>query len=233
MSDVNTPLTEDELDQLADFLDSLPGKESMNIERLDGFFCSLIAGPEVPMPSEYWPKVIGGTGDDERPSFDTLDQAREIMGLMMRHWNTIATTLRAGEVYLPILLVDEGNESRGNSWAAGFLQGLDMRREKWLPLLNDEVGSCLVVPMFALAHEDHPDREVRFEVPSPEKREDLLHLMTAYLVRIYRHFEAGRSGSSTVAVQPVVRAVPQVGRNDLCSCGSGKKYKRCCMLKLH
>jgi len=27
--------------------------------------------------------------------------------------------------------------------------------------------------------------------------------------------------------QPV-RAVPRVGRNDLCPCGSGKKYKKCC-----
>lgn len=27
---------------------------------------------------------------------------------------------------------------------------------------------------------------------------------------------------------PVVRAVPKVGRNDPCPCGSGKKYKKCC-----
>ena len=24
---------------------------------------------------------------------------------------------------------------------------------------------------------------------------------------------------------------PKIGRNDPCSCGSGKKYKRCCLLK--
>ena len=27
---------------------------------------------------------------------------------------------------------------------------------------------------------------------------------------------------------PVVRAAPKVGRNDPCSCGSGKKFKKCC-----
>jgi preprotein translocase subunit SecA len=27
---------------------------------------------------------------------------------------------------------------------------------------------------------------------------------------------------------PVVRETPKVGRNDLCPCGSGKKYKKCC-----
>lgn len=27
---------------------------------------------------------------------------------------------------------------------------------------------------------------------------------------------------------PIVRAEPKVGRNDPCTCGSGKKYKKCC-----
>ena len=30
--------------------------------------------------------------------------------------------------------------------------------------------------------------------------------------------------------QPVVKSV-KIGRNDLCPCGSGKKYKKCCLLK--
>jgi len=28
---------------------------------------------------------------------------------------------------------------------------------------------------------------------------------------------------------PIVREVPKIGRNDPCPCGSGKKYKKCCM----
>ena len=28
--------------------------------------------------------------------------------------------------------------------------------------------------------------------------------------------------------EPVRRDAPKVGRNDLCPCGSGKKYKHCC-----
>ena len=30
-------------------------------------------------------------------------------------------------------------------------------------------------------------------------------------------------------VEPYVREAPKIGRNDPCPCGSGKKYKRCCM----
>jgi len=32
----------------------------------------------------------------------------------------------------------------------------------------------------------------------------------------------------TLIEQPVVAQGPQVGRNDICPCGSGKKYKKCC-----
>ena len=29
--------------------------------------------------------------------------------------------------------------------------------------------------------------------------------------------------------QPVIRIGEKVGRNDPCPCGSGKKYKKCCL----
>jgi uncharacterized protein YchJ len=28
--------------------------------------------------------------------------------------------------------------------------------------------------------------------------------------------------------QPIVRPTPKIGRNELCPCGSGQKFKRCC-----
>jgi uncharacterized protein YecA (UPF0149 family) len=29
----------------------------------------------------------------------------------------------------------------------------------------------------------------------------------------------------------VIRSAPRIGRNDPCPCGSGKKYKKCCIHK--
>jgi uncharacterized protein YecA (UPF0149 family) len=33
------------------------------------------------------------------------------------------------------------------------------------------------------------------------------------------------------ALMPSVNTEPKIGRNDPCPCGSGKKYKKCCMNK--
>jgi preprotein translocase subunit SecA len=40
--------------------------------------------------------------------------------------------------------------------------------------------------------------------------------------------QAAERTQGTTAVKPIVRDAPKVGRNDLCPCGSGKKYKKCC-----
>ena len=29
-------------------------------------------------------------------------------------------------------------------------------------------------------------------------------------------------------LKPIVRETPKIGRNDICSCGSEKKFKKCC-----
>jgi preprotein translocase subunit SecA len=38
---------------------------------------------------------------------------------------------------------------------------------------------------------------------------------------------AERGNGEMVATKPITRDAPKVGRNDLCPCGSGKKYKKC------
>src|ERR1019366_6100704 len=84
------PLTDAELDRLAEFLKSCKSGKAMNVEQLDGFFAALIAGPESVMTSEYSREVFGGEMADAC-EFGSFDEANEILGLMMRHWNTIAS----------------------------------------------------------------------------------------------------------------------------------------------
>jgi len=56
-------LSGQELEKLDAILMSRGGGRAMNVEELDGFFCALVMGPELAMPSEYLPVVWGGRGD--------------------------------------------------------------------------------------------------------------------------------------------------------------------------
>jgi len=179
------PLTEAELDRLAEFLKSCKNGKGMNLEQLDGFFAALIAGPETVMPSEYYREVFGGEMADAC-DFGSLDEANEILGLMMRHRNTIASTLHKGEVYMPLLLEGADGVAHGNDWARGFMKGMGMRHDGWAELVNDEEqGGCLIL-MMMLYHEHGEDPEMRPNPISPVKREEVIVHMAAGLVSAYR-----------------------------------------------
>jgi len=46
--------------------------------------------------------------------------------------------------------------------------------------------------------------------------------------RVAKETSTNMSGDDSLKKEPVRRKEEKVGRNDLCSCGSGKKYKNCC-----
>ena len=223
----NEPLTDAELDRLGAFLQSSKGGRAMNLEEVDGFFAALIAGPETVMPGEYSSEVFGGEMLDAC-EFGSIDQANDILGLMMRYWNTIASTLYKGEVYEPLLLEREDGVAHGNDWARGFIRGMHMRHDGWAELVNDEEhGGCLV-PMMMLYHEHDEDPQMRPKPISPEQREDIIVHMAVGLLGAYQYFRAQREADLSVHVPEAQRNAPKVGRNDPCPCGSGKKYKKCC-----
>jgi uncharacterized protein len=187
------PLTDAEFERLGEFFRETKNRGAMNLEEMDGFFAALICGPESVLPSEYMPYVFGGERSTEG-AFKTIDEAKEILGLIMRHWNTIASTLYQGQVYLPFLFECEDGLAHGNDWAKGFLRGMSLRRESWSALLEDEQHGGSLVPVLMLAHEHDPDPKLRPDSISPKQRDSLLTHLAAGLVQICRYFEPHRRG---------------------------------------
>ena len=71
--------------------------------------------------------------------FEDQAQAQRILGLLMRHMNDIAGTLHeAPEDYEP-LLMENPNDGDPipiiDDWCAGFMKGVHLDRDGWLPVL--------------------------------------------------------------------------------------------------
>lgn len=223
-------ITEEGIDELSDFLDSV--ETAMNIEQLDGFFSALVIGPDVVQPSEHWP-IVMGAGPTGSEAFESQQQFERIFGLAIKFWNTIADTLQAGEVYSPVFLTDDDGHIRGNEWAKGFMQGVELRADQWAEVFTDQTLSEAIVPMLALAQENESQDSRRFKLPAPPVRKDFLTLMTLGMRQLYEHFLEQRADDGPPAHRPVVRFAPKVGRNEPCPCGSGKKFKQCCGARIH
>jgi uncharacterized protein len=225
------PLSDAELDRLSDVLKRFGDKRAMTLEQMDGFLSALICCPNLVPPSEYLPEIWGGDMvlEDE---FSAKPNLEDFLSLVMRHWNSIVEILNSGEVYLPLLLQDEDGNWHGNEWADGFLRGMDLRRESWADLIDDEEHGGSLVPIFALAHENSPDPEMRtYQEPvSEELRAELIVGAAAGMNKIYHYFEAQRLLGIDLPenITSFRRSVPKIGRNDPCPCGSGKKFKHCC-----
>jgi uncharacterized protein len=109
---------------------------------------------------------------------------------------------------------------------------MELRKIEWAAVLDDEEHGGWLVPILALAREHDPDPEMRpYKEPiSAEAREKLIVGAAAGVTGIYRYFEAQRLVKRHLFgnIATVRRAISKIGRNDLCPCGSGKKFKRCC-----
>jgi uncharacterized protein YecA (UPF0149 family) len=69
------------------------------------------------------------------------------------------------------------------------------------------------------------EEDVREDAMSQETAE-IIYPPTQVILEAFDAAVEGRRPGETIG--PIVRATPKVGRNEPCSCGSGKKFKRCC-----
>lgn len=79
---------------------------------------------------------------------------------------------------------------------------------------KEMIGSILIEEMYYIMKNNEPFNEKRYAKK--------LALLPDYVE------ESEGSSDSTLNLQPV-EAAPAIGRNEPCPCGSGKKYKKCCL----
>ena len=225
---LDQPLTDAEYDRLAAILDGFPDEDAMDLEEMDGFFAALISAPVTVPPSMYLDELWGG---DKAP-FATEGNLEELLNLAMRHWNSIARALASRDlIFLPRLETKEGEDvPRGNLWAHGFLRGVGLCRKAWDEIFEDDNRFAILLPVLTLAHENDPDPEMRpwKAPPDRELREQVLAGLSVATQRLYDYFRAHRTQEARHGQNRDRQSGPKIGRNDACSCGSGKKYKHCC-----
>ena len=216
-------LTRRELDWLADLLGSDAFLEdAMSLSRLDGFLTALVIGPEPVSPAEYLPVIWGGLAADEM--FDDPAQAEYVLGLLMRHWNSIALRVERDYPVAPLIEADYAADDAAE-WAEGFLRALAMRERAWMKLIRDRQGSTLIKLIVCLVVQPEGDDEEEQDdgdgALSPDMLNSVVDRLPDIVAGIAEYWRVHK-------VAPVPKGPAKVGRNDPCPCGSGRKFKLCC-----
>ena len=225
-------ISDDDLDFLEDFLldriDENADTEGMAegvlaLSELDGLLTAVVSGPGMVPPSQWIPVVWG----DFAPEFESEEKAHKVIMLMMDIMNSRASTLmESPEEYEPLFevrMIDGKEYPIVDEWCEGYMRGVSLAQDLW-----DSAGlemQTLLMPIKAftestkwMAHELSTEAEIANLRNAITPNAQAIH---AYWLQKREHLKP--------AVSTVQRKSPRVGRNDPCPCGSGKKYKKCCL----
>jgi uncharacterized protein len=222
-------MTRSKLEQLDDFLTAVgrEHEEVMLLEELDGFLAGVVVCPEMIPPSRWMPHIWSEAGDGKHaPVFTDLDQINRVLGLIMDHYNSIARSLLPGQgPYEPVFGIDMVNDDViWELWMAGFERALRLSPASWLAI--PESGDELAIEALSGLRSLIP---LAISVQSmPHETDDVLVAAAPDLipewVETLSHWRLAKRAAQTP--RPAASA-NQIGRNDPCPCGSGRKYKKC------
>jgi uncharacterized protein len=211
-----TPLNDQEVDKLSNYLQA---NNALDLSTIDGLFTALVSSPKIISPEQWLPVVF------KVANLEDIEDNEANFTLLIRHLNGIESILsRAPDKFMPMFLerdLHDVTEVIVHNWCQGYVKGINLCADQW-KAASIELESDL----YPIIVSSKPKSRVYAEQP----RETLLKLKTQIPVsarQLYNYWfkqreEFHQDGS------PYVRTTPKIGRNDLCHCGSGRKYKLCC-----
>lgn len=222
---LNTPPTADNLDILDNFLakNELPDSVVLN-----GYLSAIISGPHIVMPNQWI--AFFGLHDVE---FNSQQEAEQIMGIVMGFYNNLCNRLL--QKTFSILDVEYDNPEKLSTakmhWATGYMLGVGLFDKTWF---NDGGATALLLPIMALTLSDKDLlkllAETKHSADPKTIREACSDELTNAANEIYQYWRK-KSNPQPIVKEPLIKTDHSVkaGRNDLCPCGSGKKFKKCCL----
>jgi len=239
--------TEEQAQSLLEFLgrDDRPDG-ALQFHELRGFLFALVFAPRKVEVSEWVPIVFAGGS----PDFLSADEGQSVLKLLMRMWNNLAELTTKDCTDLAWLLGGNPHDDEvWLQWANGFMTGWERVAPDWnpaLPRLDAEIvrtfdTSLLMLQFFSAEVQaegraaETPKAFAEYAQACRERFLDAANVYKDVGTHIFREREGKNSDSSRKqspspeGVNVPIRAEKGPGRNDPCPCGSGKKYKKCCL----
>ena len=182
---------------------------------LNGLLAAVIVGPET-IPAAEWIGCFLEGLDEVSEEVDRL-----MASVAVIEHGKIVESLGSYGSYKPHFWEDGDGNLITRDWAEGFFTGIRLRSEGWKPFLDGK-GRIMAAMLSVLLQ----DKEI--EAQLAVQNEDLKRLFELAQVKVTDYVRAlypiRREQALNIETQEA-----KIGRNDPCPCGSGKKYKKCCL----
>lgn len=205
------------------------------------FLRGVIAGTQVAGPSVWF----GWLFDGKEPTFDSQEQAQKLMGSIMGVWNIISSAQQEGTPFsvkreiFPNTAKGVANRVEAiNKKTLAFMTGLDHAGTdpmEMTPDGRDALESLTEADAYCSKYLDLIERGIKPSDSDLKKTNENLDRLEGPMEDCIRRAVDSLDEARRVSVGRTATPIKsnKIARNDPCSCESGKKYKKCCWLKVH
>jgi yecA family protein len=218
-------VSEEEEAELVNFLQSLPDAE-FRLAKLHGLLSAFAAGPVTVSPKEILDTIKASveTPESERLVDLNSDRIQELLG---RFYDSITADLESGE-FSPQLHqqgVMATNVAKDFvSWCQGFVLGMGYQHAAWESWFDD-VRRCKAISL--IMGMAQPEVLEKAEKTIGEETAWTTWGMMSELVSLIHDYWLFETSLNDYLGAGAEEAEFEVGQNDPCPCGSGKKFKHC------
>jgi uncharacterized protein YecA (UPF0149 family) len=216
-------------------------EQSIGLYQACGFSLAVAGAPETISPLEWLPCLFK---EDRLPDFPEVLERERALGLLvglLDHWTAQVAGRDPEDPLLDLpegcyFVTGKGPSQSVRDLCKGYLSGYRWLQKAWDLALQDIgeedreklVFNATIMACLTLLYSDAkgekaamPGREL------PMKPAKAWHLLPALLIET-AGFGLDRQ-QAAATLEPSPNTPLKVGRNAPCPCGSGKKYKKCCM----
>lgn len=220
MTDEYDPIDSEVIDNTLEyFFDKYSSDDSiLTLTELDGFLAGLACAPETPMPSRWLPVMWGG--DSEMPNWEDQEEIEEFHQALMAVYNSVMQEFVDND-YIARIYGEDDQFMMVDEWCDGFLRAVRL----YGPLAPEDQAFLdkYLEPIRLFSTQDGVEKLLEM---TPRQLQEQATLIEPNVRALRQHFfnrQMIRAHTPRMIVEPLP------GRNDPCSCGSGKTFKKCCL----
>jgi uncharacterized protein len=250
------PLSPDDFDVLDAILDDMRTRydETPQWEFCEGFMAALVCCRRPIELAQVLDVLLAvQEGETDGGTFADAAQKEQFLALWGRRWSEVDTALRnpvesleEETAYHPEVmdvrgavaalseaehaeLGDEELPAFAQVWALGFMFAVESWPDEWAAPRDKDAARWLDASLQSIVAMTEDDEGVPEVSPFSEDGPPSLSVerLNAFADAVWAVYDLKEIWSNLGPRVETIRRTETPGRNDLCSCGSGKKYKKC------
>ena len=232
--------TEQETRDLSEFLKlAVAPAHTLTIDGVHGLLFGLAIAPDIVTPDELLPLIYGS----EMAVFNDQNQADRMFATLFAIYNRLLQENQAGNLRFPFHIgqLTRNDIPRIREWCQGLLRVLSIEPHIWGitehepdPATVTDEEQELATSIAIVSGIAYPDdaaeifRDEAFESGENNADSSLQGKVFFFLPMAVDYIQQHGSTLCKACIKRPPVCTDKVGRNDLCPCNSGKKYKKCC-----